>query len=60
MVFDAAPGIDSEADYRRREAQREESKIGNKMGNFSFFSEEMSGHPVEFAGHWWPDLNRIR
>lgn len=26
------------------------------MGNFSFFSEEMVDHLVEFAGHWRPDL----
>ena len=26
------------------------------MGNFSFFSEEMADHLVEFAGHWQPDL----
>lgn len=26
------------------------------MGNFSFFSEEMADHLVEFAGHWRPDL----
>ena len=38
VVFDAAPGFDSEADYRRREAQRKESNIGTKMGNFSFFT----------------------
>ncbi|VFS44905.1 Glycosyltransferase IroB [Enterobacter cancerogenus] len=50
VVFDAAPGFDSEADYRRREAQRKESNIGTKMGNFSFFSEEMADHLVEFAG----------
>lgn len=56
VVFDAAPGFDSEADYRRREAQRKESNIGTKMGNFSFFSEEMADHLVEFAGHWRPDL----
>lgn len=30
VVFDAAPGFDSEADYRRREAQRKESNIGKK------------------------------
>lgn len=56
VVFDAAPGFDSEADYRRREAQRKESNIGTKMGNFSFFSEEMADQLVEFAGHWRPDL----
>lgn len=56
VVFDAAPGFDSEADYRRREAQRKESNIGTKMGNFSFFSEEMADHLVEFAGHWRPEL----
>lgn len=47
VVFDAAPGFDSEADYRRREAQRKESNIGTKMGNFSFFSEEM------LLTTWW-------
>ncbi len=46
MAFDAAPGLDSEAGYCRHEALRKESHIGTKMGNFSFFSEEM-------ADHWW-------
>ena len=32
------------------------SNIGTQMGNFSFFSEEMADHLVEFAGHWRPDL----
>ncbi|EAM2857183.1 salmochelin biosynthesis C-glycosyltransferase IroB [Salmonella enterica] len=56
VVFDAAPGFDSESEYRRREAWRKESHIGTKMGNFSFFSEEMADQLVEFAGHWRPDL----
>ncbi|KAA5708591.1 glycosyl transferase, partial [Klebsiella pneumoniae] len=42
VVFDAAPGFDSEAGYRRQEALRKENNIGTKMGNFSFFSEEMT------------------
>lgn len=29
------------------------------MGSFSFYSEEMSDHPVEFAGHWRPDLRSL-
>ncbi|MBL1905012.1 glycosyl transferase, partial [Klebsiella pneumoniae] len=56
VAFDAAPGLDSEAGYCRHEALRKESHIGTKMGNFSFFSEEMADHLVEFAGHWRPDL----
>ena len=56
VVFDAAPGLDSEAGYRHHEAQRKKSNIGTQMGNFSFFSEEMADHLVEFAGHWRPDL----
>ncbi|HCQ2607221.1 TPA: salmochelin biosynthesis C-glycosyltransferase IroB, partial [Escherichia coli] len=51
VVFDAAPGLDSEAGYRHHEAQRKKSNIGTQMGNFSFFSEEMADHLVEFAGH---------
>ena len=42
VAFDAAPGLDSEAGYCRHEALRKESHIGTKMGNFSFFSEEMA------------------
>ncbi len=44
VAFDAAPGLDSEAGYCRHEALRKESHIGTKMGNFSFFSEEMADH----------------
>lgn len=32
VVFDAAPGFDSEAGYRRQEALRKENNIGTKMG----------------------------
>ncbi len=56
VVFDAAPGFDSEAGYRRQEALRKENNIGTKMGNFSFFSEEMTDPLVAFAGQWRPDL----
>ncbi|SUI47001.1 Glycosyltransferase IroB [Salmonella enterica subsp. indica] len=56
VVFDVAPGFDSESDHRHREAWRKESHIGTKMENFSFISEEMAGLLVEFAGHWRPDL----
>lgn len=53
VAFDAAPGLDSEADYRRREDLRKQSKI---VGNFSFFSDEMADRLVEFAGQWQPNL----
>ncbi|WP_147196869.1 glycosyltransferase [Pantoea sp. CCBC3-3-1] len=56
VAFDAAPGFDSEADYRRREALRKQSNAGTKMGNFSFFSEEMADSLMEMAGEWKPDL----
>ncbi|WP_380180279.1 glycosyltransferase [Kalamiella sp. sgz302252] len=56
VAFDAAPGFDSEADYRRREDLRKKSNAGTKMGNFSFFSEEMADRLVEMAGEWKPDL----
>ncbi|WP_045047146.1 glycosyltransferase [Rouxiella chamberiensis] len=56
VAFDAAPGFDSEADYRRREDLRKQSNAGTKMGNFSFFSEEMADRLIEFAGQWKPDL----
>ncbi|EJB1296797.1 DUF1205 domain-containing protein, partial [Salmonella enterica] len=56
VVFDAAPGFDSEAGYRRQEALRKENNIGTKMGNFSFFSEEMTDPLVAFVGQWRPDL----
>lgn len=53
MAFDAAPGLDSEADYRNREEIRKKNKI---TGNFSFFGDEMADLLVEFAGKWHPDL----
>lgn len=56
VAFDAAPGFDSEADYRRREDLRKKNHAGTKMGNFSFFSEEMADRLVEQAGAWQPDL----
>ncbi|WP_017345712.1 glycosyltransferase [Pantoea sp. A4] len=56
VTFDAAPGFDSEADYRRRENLRKEKNVGTKMGNFSFFSEEMADRLMDFAGEWKPDL----
>ncbi len=34
----------------------ERNNIGTKMGNFSFFSEEMTDPLVAFAGQWRPDL----
>jgi UDP:flavonoid glycosyltransferase YjiC (YdhE family) len=56
VVFDALPGFDSEAGYRRQEAIRKSSHLGTRMGRFSFFSEEMADSLIEFAGHWQPDL----
>lgn len=56
VTFDAAPGFDSEADYRRREDLRKQSNAGTRMGNFSFFSEEMADRLVDFTREWRPDL----
>lgn len=53
VTFDAAPELDSEADYRRREELRKKNNI---TGNFSFFSDEMADRLVEFTGQWQPDL----
>ncbi|EAA7987387.1 glycosyltransferase [Salmonella enterica] len=53
VVFDAAPGLDSEAGYRHQEALRKKS---NMVGCFSFFSDEMADRLVDFAGQWHPDL----
>lgn len=56
VAFDAAPGLDSEAEYRRREDERKQSSIGTKPGGFSFFSEEMADRLVDFTAEWRPDL----
>ncbi|ELL2067334.1 glycosyltransferase [Salmonella enterica] len=53
VVFDAAPDLDSEADYRHREELRKKTNI---FGNFSFFSNEMADSLVELAAYWKPDL----
>ncbi|MFJ2600560.1 nucleotide disphospho-sugar-binding domain-containing protein [Pantoea agglomerans] len=53
VAFDAAPDLDSEAKYREREDFR---KKHNKVGNFSFFSDEMADNLVEFTANWHPDL----
>lgn len=53
--FDAAPGLDSEAEYRRHEKQREHLDTG-AMGRFTFFSEEMADRLVEWTDAWRPDL----
>ncbi|SXQ03922.1 glycosyltransferase IroB [Klebsiella pneumoniae] len=53
VVFDAAPGLDSEAGYRHQEELRKKS---NTVGHFSFFSDEMADRLVDFAGQWHPDL----
>lgn len=56
VTFDAAPGFDSEADYRRREDLRKKNHVGTRMGNFSFFSEEMADRLVDYTREWRPDL----
>jgi UDP:flavonoid glycosyltransferase YjiC (YdhE family) len=56
VAFDATPGFDSEADYRRREDERKKANAGTKMGHFSFFSDEMADRLIAFAGQWRPDL----
>lgn len=53
IAFDAAPELDSEAQYRQREHLR---KKYNQVGNFSFFSEEMADNLVEFTAQWRPEL----
>ncbi|MFZ4834414.1 glycosyltransferase [Rouxiella sp. Mn2063] len=53
VAFDAAPAIDTETEYRRREDRRKKT---NLVGNFSFYSNEMADRLVEFTGQWRPDL----
>ncbi|WP_327664449.1 MULTISPECIES: glycosyltransferase [unclassified Streptomyces] len=54
--FDAAPDLDSEAEYRQGEGRRKRLNMGTKMGRFSFFGDEMADALVDFAGAWRPDL----
>ncbi|MYR44372.1 glycosyltransferase [Streptomyces sp. SID5910] len=54
--FDAAPELDSEAEYRAGEDRRKKLNLGTKMGRFSFFGDEMADGLVDFAGEWGPDL----
>lgn len=56
VAFDAAPGFDSEDDYRRREDERKRKNVGTAPGGFSFFSDEMADDLVDFAEEWHPDL----
>lgn len=56
VSFDAAPALDPDAEYRRREAERKRQNLGTKPGDFSFFSYEMTDRLVEFTGQWRPDL----
>lgn len=56
VSFDAAPGLDPDAEYRRREEERKRADIGTAPGDFSFFSHEMTDRLVEFTGSWTPDL----
>ncbi|GAA3885990.1 salmochelin biosynthesis C-glycosyltransferase IroB [Gibbsiella dentisursi] len=53
MAFDAAPDLDSEAEYRYRAEMRKTKGI---VGDFSFFSDEMTDLLVEFTAGWQPDL----
>ncbi|WP_431984492.1 nucleotide disphospho-sugar-binding domain-containing protein [Streptomyces qinglanensis] len=54
--FDAAPELDSEAEYRQGEDRRKRLNLGTRMGRFSFFGDEMADALVDFAGEWRPDL----
>ncbi|MGO2643234.1 MULTISPECIES: nucleotide disphospho-sugar-binding domain-containing protein [Brevibacterium] len=56
VAYNAAPDLDSEADYKRRELDRLKNNAGTKPGDFSFFSEEMSDALVDFTDAWRPDL----
>lgn len=56
VAFDAAPGLDSEAEYRLGEERRKREQLGTKPGAFSFFSEEMADRLVEWLPRWQPDL----
>lgn len=56
VAFDAAPMLDSEAEYCQREDLRKRGIIGTNKGSFSFFSDEMTDRLVEFTGQWRPDL----
>ncbi|MFV8396457.1 nucleotide disphospho-sugar-binding domain-containing protein [Corynebacterium hindlerae] len=55
-TFNAAPGLDPDAEYRRQEASRKQRNLGTKPGGFAFFSEEMSDNLVEFTRAYQPDL----
>lgn len=56
VAFDAAPGLDSEAEYKRRELERLRNRTGTRPGDFSFFSEEMADALVDYTRAWAPDL----
>ncbi|WP_380180754.1 glycosyltransferase [Kalamiella sp. sgz302252] len=53
IAFDAAPTLDSEAEYRYRSERR---KRTNVTGDFSFFSDEMADRLIAFVEQWRPDL----
>ncbi|ROP63024.1 UDP:flavonoid glycosyltransferase YjiC (YdhE family) [Enterobacter sp. BIGb0383] len=56
VAFDAAPGLNSEAEYCRQEERRKKGIICTNSGNFSFFSDEMTDRLVELTAEWKPDL----
>lgn len=56
VSLDAAPDLDSEAQYQRREDERKKSSLGTKAVHFTFFSDEMADRLIEFSGYWRPDL----
>lgn len=56
VAYDAAPGLDSEAEYRHQEDLRKKGIIDTNSGKFSFFSDEMTDRLVDLIGEWKPDL----
>ncbi|MCP3424546.1 DUF1205 domain-containing protein [Rothia sp. AR01] len=56
VAFDAAPGLDPDAEYRRREEDRKRRQLGTRPGGFSFFSDEMTDRLVDLTARWRPDL----
>lgn len=56
VAYDAAPGLDSEAEYCYQEERRKKGIISTNSGKFSFFSDEMIDRLVEVTRDWKPDL----
>ena len=55
-AVDAAPGLDPDAEYRVQEERRKRENLGTKPGGFSFFSDQMADHLVDYVREWQPDL----